>query len=74
MSDTPTKVVVDCSTGITEVIPLSEQEIADLEIARVAAEGQRKAEAREAAAKEAKRQEILERLGLTAEEAAILLG
>ena len=74
MSDTLTKVVVDCSTGSTEVIPLSEQEIADLEIARVAAEGQRKAEAREAAAKEAKREEILERLGLTAEEAAILLG
>ena len=74
MSDVLTKVVVDCSTGITEVIPLSEKEIADLEIARVAAEGQRKAEAREAAAKEAKRQEILERLGLTAEEAAILLG
>ena len=74
MADTLTKVVVDCSTGSTEVIPLSEQEIADLEIARVAAEGQRKAQAREAAAKEAKRQEILERLGLTAEEAAILLG
>jgi len=74
MSDTPTKVIVDCSTGITEVVPLTAEEIADLETARVAAEGQRKAEAREAAAKESKREEILERLGLTAEEAAILLG
>ena len=74
MSDVLTKVVVDCSTGLTEVIPLSEQEIADLEIARQAAEDQRKAEEKAAAAKEAKREEILERLGLTAEEAAILLG
>ena len=74
MSDTPTKVIVDCSTGITEVVPLTAEEIADLETARLAAEGQRKAEAREAAAKESKRGEILERLGLTVEEAAILLG
>jgi acyl-CoA reductase-like NAD-dependent aldehyde dehydrogenase len=74
MSDTPTKVVVDCSTGITEVIPLTEQEIADLEIARQAAEDQRLAAEAEAAAKAEQRQEILDRLGLTAEEAKILLG
>ncbi len=74
MSDTPTKVVVDCSTGVTEVIPLTEAEIADLETARVAAEDQRKAAEAEAAARAEQRQEILDRLGLTAEEAAILLG
>jgi len=73
MADNPTKVVVDCSTGITEVIPLTEAEIADLETARVAAEDQRKAAEAEAAAKAEQRQEILDRLGLTAEEAAILL-
>jgi len=74
MSDTPTKVVVDCSTGITEVIPLTEAEIADLETARLAAEDQRAAAEAEAAARAEQRQEILDRLGLTAEEAAILLG
>ncbi len=74
MADNPTKVVVDCSTGITEVIPLTAAEIADLETARVAAEDQRKAAEAEAAAKAEQRQEILDRLGLTAEEAAILLG
>ena len=74
MSDTPTKVVVDCSTGITEVIPLTEQEIAELEIARQAAEDQRQAAEAEAAAKAEKRQEILDRLGLTADEAKLLLG
>ena len=74
MSDTPTKVIVDCSTGITEVVPLTAEEIADLETARVAAEDQRKAAEAEAAAKAVQRQEILDRLGLTAEEAALLLG
>jgi hypothetical protein len=70
----PTKVIVDCSTGETTVVELTAEEIADLETARQAAEDQRLAAEAEAAAKEAKRQEILERLGLTAEEASILLG
>lgn len=74
MSDTPTKVVVDCSTGLTEVIPLTQEEISELEIARVAAEDQRKAAEAEAAAKAEQRQEILDRLGLTADEAKLLLG
>jgi hypothetical protein len=73
MSDTPTKVVVDCSTGITEVIPLTEAEIADLETARVAAEDQRKAAEAEAAAKAEAKAELLDRLGITAEEAKLLL-
>jgi hypothetical protein len=73
MSDTPTKVVVDCSTGITEVIPLTEAEIADLETARVAAEDQRKAAEAEAAAKAEAKAELLDRLGITADEAKLLL-
>jgi hypothetical protein len=73
MSDTPTKVVVDCSTGITEVIPLTEAEIADLETARVAAEDQRKAAEAEAAVRAEAKAELLDRLGITAEEAKLLL-
>ncbi len=73
MADTPTKVVVDCSTGITEVIPLTEAEIADLETARVAAEDQRKAAEAEAAAKAEAKAELLDRLGITADEAKLLL-
>jgi hypothetical protein len=75
MSDTPTKVIVDCSTGITEVIPLTEAEIADLETARVAAEDQRKAaeaEAAATAAAKASAQAKLAVLGLTAAEIAAL--
>jgi hypothetical protein len=73
MSDTPTKVVVDCSTGITEVIPLTEAEIADLETARVAAEDQRKAAEAEAAVRAEAKAELLDRLGITADEAKLLL-
>ena len=73
MSDTPTKVVVDCNTGITEVIPLTEAEIADLETARVAAEDQRKAAEAEAAVRAEAKAELLDRLGITADEAKLLL-
>jgi hypothetical protein len=73
MADTPTKVVVDCSTGITEVIPLTEAEIADLETARVAAEDQRKAAEAEAAVRAEAKAELLDRLGITADEAKLLL-
>ena len=73
MSDTPTKVIVDCSTGITEVLPLTAQEIADLETARVAAEDQRVAVEAEAAIKAQAKAALLDKLGITAEEAALLL-
>ena len=73
MSDTLTKVIVDCSTGITEVVPLTAEEIADMETARVAAEAERvEREAQEAANKILKA-EILDRLGITEAEAKLLL-
>ena len=74
MSDTPKKVIVDCSTGITEVVPLTAEEIADLETARVAAEDQRVAAEAEAAAKAEAKAALLDKLGITAEEAQLLLG
>ena len=68
MSDTPTKVIVNCETGVTEVLPLTAQEIADMETARVAAEDQRAAAeataAVVAAAKESANSK-LKALGLT---------
>jgi len=73
MADTPTKVIVDCETGVTEVLPLTAAEIADLETARVAAEDQRKAAEAEAAVKAQAKAELLDKLGITAEEAALLL-
>lgn len=75
MSDTPTKVIVDCSTGITEVVPLTAEEIADLETARLAAEDQRAAAETEAAAKAAAKASAeakLAALGLSADEISAL--
>jgi hypothetical protein len=73
MSDTPTKVVVDCSTGITEVLPLTEAEIADMETARLAAEAEqaeREAEATAKAAAKASANAKLKALGLSDAEIA----
>ena len=73
MSDTPTKVIVDCSTGITEVLPLTAQEIADMETARVAAEAERVEREAQKAANKILKAEILDRLGITEAEAKLLL-
>jgi len=73
MADTPTKVVVNCTTGVTEVIPLTEVEIADLETARVAAEDQRVAAEAEAEVRATAKAALLSKLGITADEAKLLL-
>lgn len=75
MAETLTKVVVDCSTGISSVIALTEEEIAQREIDRVAyeaAEAERLAVEEAAAAAKASGQAKLAALGLTAEEIAAL--
>jgi predicted nucleotide-binding protein (sugar kinase/HSP70/actin superfamily) len=69
----PTKVIVDCSTGETSIVELTAEEIADLETARLAAEDQRKAEESEAAAKAEAKATLLDKLGITEDEAKLLL-
>lgn len=69
-----TKLIVDCSTGVVEEVELTEEELAQREADRIAfqaAEAEREAEAAE---KAARRAEILERLGLTEDEAKLILG
>ena len=73
MSDTPTKVIVDCSTGITEVVPLTAEEIADLETARVQAESDRAEKEAQEAAQAKTKADVLKRLGITESEAKALL-
>jgi hypothetical protein len=70
----PTRVEVNCTTGETSIIELTDAEIAQMEADAAAAETQRKADEKAAADKETARAAILDRLGLTADEAAILLG
>jgi hypothetical protein len=72
----PTKLVVDCSTGIVEEIALTAEEIAQREAdALTAAQEQAEREAEEAAKAAAKEsaQSKLSALGLTEEEIAALL-
>jgi len=70
----PTRVEVNCTTGETSIIELTDAEIAQREADAAATETQRKADEKAAADKAAARAAILDRLGLTADEAAILLG
>lgn len=75
--DILTKVIVDCSTGETTILPLTADEIAQLETDRAQAEANRAAAEAEATAKaEAKASALakLTALGLTKEEATAIAG
>lgn len=76
MSETLTKVIVDCSTGQEEILPLTAEEIADLETARAQAEADRLAAEEAAAAAAATKASGIAKLlalGLTEEEANALV-
>ncbi len=77
MSDTPIAVIVNCETGQVEERPLTAEEIAQREAdaaAAAAAEAERVAAEEAKAAAKASALAKLEALGLTADEAAALLG
>ena len=75
MTDTPTKVIVDCSTGESTTVPLTAEELAQRETDRVAYEAR---EAERLSAEEARSVaqasavSKLTALGLTADEIAAL--
>lgn len=77
MVDTPTKVVVDCTTGETQIIPLTAEEIAQREVdaAAFAAEvaAREEAEAAKAALKASAKAKLIAGTPLTEEEAAVLV-
>jgi hypothetical protein len=76
MSEILTKVVVDCSTGEQQIIPLTAEEIADLETVRFQAEADRLLTEEAATAKEAAKASGIAKLlalGLTEEEANALV-
>lgn len=77
MVDTPTKVVVDCTTGETQIIPLTAEEIAQREVdaaAFAAAQAEREeAEAVKAALKASAKAKLIAGTPLTEEEAAVLV-
>lgn len=74
MTDTPRKLVVDCSTGVTTEVELTAEEIAQAEADAAAAAQAKADEEAAAAAKQAEKEAIAAKLGLTAEELVKLLG
>ena len=75
MSETLTKIIVDCTTGVVAEVPLTGEEIAQREAdvaAFAAAEAEREAAEAEALAAKESAQSKLAALGLTAEEIAAL--
>jgi hypothetical protein len=75
MTDTPMKVIVDCATGESTTVPLTEEELAQREIDRLASEAQlaeREAAEQAQEALKASANAKLLALGLTQAEVAAL--
>lgn len=76
MTDKPTKILIDCSTGEQTIVELTDDEIAQLESDRAAAQAQRAEQEAAEAAKAAHRTAAIAKLtalGLTEQEVAALL-
>lgn len=73
MPNNPTRIEINCETGEETVIELSDAEVAELAYqAELAAEKKAEEDAAKAAL-EAKKQQVLAKLGLTSDEVAALL-
>ena len=68
-----TKIIVDCSTGAVTEIELTEEEVAQREADAAAYAAQKAEEEAAAQVKAEAKAALLERLGITAEEATLLL-
>jgi hypothetical protein len=69
----PTRIEINCETGEVLEIELTDAEVAQREDDRVAYEAAKAEEATNAALKAEQKAGLLERLGITAEEAELLL-
>jgi hypothetical protein len=70
----PTRIEVNCSTGEVLEIELTDAEVAELAYQAELAADQKAEDDRIAAEKAEAKAALLERLGITADEAALLLG
>jgi hypothetical protein len=69
-----TKIIVNCETGEVTEVELTAEEVAQREADRIAYEAQKAEEATNAALHAEQKAGLLARLGITAEEAELLLG
>ena len=70
----PTKLIINCETGEQTEVELTAEEIAQREADAKAYEAEVKAKEADAATKATAKAELLDKLGITAEEAALLVG
>lgn len=73
MTDTPTKIVVDCSTGAVEEVALTAEEIAQREVDAQTYAAQKHEEEAAAAEAATAKAALLTKLGITEDEAKLLL-
>ena len=73
MTDTPKKLVVNIATGKQEYIDLTAEEIAQRQADAVAAEARKAEEDAKAASDAVAKDALLTKLGITADEAKLLL-
>ena len=73
MSETLTKIIVNCETGVVAEVPLTGEEIAQREADAAQAETERVAKETADAAAAVAKTALLARLGMTADEAKLLL-
>jgi hypothetical protein len=69
----PTKLIINCETKEQTEVELTDEEIAQLETDRAKAEADKAQAEADAEAKAEAKAELLAKLGITAEEAALLL-
>jgi hypothetical protein len=69
----PTKLIINCETGEQTEVELTAEEVAQREADAKAYEAEQKAKDAEAVVRAQAKAELLDRLGLTAEEAALLV-
>jgi len=69
----PTRIEINCKTGVETIHELTDAEIAQMEADRVAAEARKAEEDAQAEANATAKAALLDRLGITADEAKLLL-
>ena len=74
MTEVPIKIEVNCATGIAVEVPLTAEEIAQREVDATNAEADRVAKEEAAAQAAIDKAALLVKLGITEEEAQLLLG
>ena len=69
----PTRIEINCETGVESIIELTDAEVAEMAAQAAIAEAKQAEEEAAAVAMQAKKQEVLTKLGLTQDEVAALL-